>query len=319
MSGPEFADLRPIGPRGTYDPYTALTAYSYGGLNQGQIFPALSPNAPSYDCFREGETILFYLEVGFPKEQTGRDNPDGTYVSGLRIKPWWLRSNVEFRTPGDPAQSGNPTSLMGGMIPDPTNPTISSGTPCRSQIDTDVFGGWSVRDQPFNPLLQFDPVNTALYNAAGGRELGNRNVWYPSPKRLDTMPSNWGSAPLNIARPNTSDSILLDDVWFVPLPNPSTPPWDAAPWNIGAAPGGIPTNYRQNKVFTYPAFGRCLGVSFEVVLSYLADDTLVPYPAPTATPNWPVPPGAGGAGVAPSVRIGYRAGVTSAVVQERLG
>jgi hypothetical protein len=291
-------------------------------LNQGPIIPVISPHAPSYDCFREGETILFYLEVGFPQKLVGRDNPDEVYVSGLRIKPWWLRSNVEFRTPGDPAQSGNPFALMGGMIPDPTDPTISSGTPCRSQIDTDVFGGWSVLNQPFAPGTQFAAVNTTVPTSGGGLGLGNRKVWYPSPKRLDTMPSNWGSAPLNIARPNTSDSILLDDVWYVPLPNPSTPPWDNLPWydNLAPAPGGIPPNYRQTKVFTYPAFGRCLGVSFEVVLAYLANDAPVPYPAPTATPNWPVPPGgAGWPSVPPTVRIGYRAGVTSAVVQERLG
>lgn len=311
MSGPEFADLRPIGPRGTFDPFS-MAAYSYGGLNQGQIFPVLSPNAPNYDGFREGETLLVYLEVGFPQLQAVGVNPDGVYVSGLRIKPWWLRSNMEFRTPGDPGQSGNPLSLMGGMIPDPANPAVSSGKPCRSQIDTDVFGGWSVLDQPFNPLSQFDPVNTNLYNAGGGRGLGNRNVWYPSPKRLDTTPAAWGSSPLNIAVPNTSDSILLDDVWYVPLPNPNSAPWNAAPWNAGAAPAGIPPNYRQNKVFTYPAFGRCLGVSFEVVLAYLADDAPVPYT------GVPVPPGAGG-GVYPHVRIGFRSGVTHAIIQERSG
>lgn len=305
MSGPEFADLKPQSLRGTYSPafYKAL---SPGGLNNGVIYPVIPTdlNFPSgsrsVDCFREGETLLVYIECGFPALQT-EDNPDGTYVSGLRIKPWWLRSNVEYRTPGEPSQSGNPFGVMGGA------PSLGA-SPYPSQIDTQVFGGWNIFSQPFDPSAgQFDPVNK--------NGIGNRNVWYPSPKRLDTVPPAWGSSPLNIALTNTSDSILFDDVWYIPLPNPTSSPWDAAPWNAGAPVlFGCPPNYRQNKVFSYPAFGRCLGISFEVTLALLADDTPVVIPPGEV----PVPPGPNG-GVYPFVNIGYRSGATHAVIQERLG
>jgi hypothetical protein len=294
MSGPQFSDLKPQSVRGVYAP-EILQAVSPGGLNNGKIWPVLaaSPNPPDYSPFREGETLLIYIECGFPAYQDGE-----TYVSGLRIKPWWLRSNVEFRTPGDPVQSGNPPTVMGGV-------PSAGASPYPSQIDTQVFGGWYTVSQPFDPSAgQFDPVNL--------NTLGNRNVWYPSPKRLDTVPSAWGSSPLNIALTNTSDSVLFDDVWYIPLPNPTSAPWNAAPWS-GGSPVllGCPPNYRQNKVFSYPAFGRCLGVSFEVTLALVADDSPVVVPPGEV----PVPPN----NVYPFVRIGYRSGVTHAVIQERLG
>jgi hypothetical protein len=300
MSGPEFADLRPISAGGTYAPFYLQRAFSPGGLNEGQIFPIL-PSPGRLDSFREGETLLVYLEIGFPKVQIV-DNPDGTYVSGLRVKPFFLHANCEFRTPGDPPQTaGNPVGILGGLT------KAVGGVPAPSQIDRDTLGGWSVFSQPFDPTLpQFDVINDNV--------VGNRALWIPSPKRLDTMPAVWGAAPLNVALPGTSDSILLDDVIFCPLPNPSSLPWGdpLSPWNLGPVTGGIPVNYRKTKVFSYPCFGRCLGISLEVVLAYLATDLPVPYT------GIPVPPGPFG-GVYPSIKLGYRAGVTHAVIQERLG
>jgi len=308
MSGPEFQDLKPLAPGGFFSPFFLAQAYSYGGLNQGVIHPVLPPGpVRSLDCFREGETLLIYLEVGFPLKQI-INNPDGTYVSGLRCRPWFLRSNVEFRTPGDSAQSaGNPPGAMGGLKGGPGSPA------CPSQIDHDVFGGWSIFNHPFDPTNQFALVNTNPANAGGGLGLGNRNVWMASPKRLDTVPAAWGSPPLNIAvPPTTSDSVLFDDVWYIPLPNPSVAPWKDPPWILGTPVAGVPPNYRQNKVFTYPCFGRALGCTFEPVLAYLATDLPVPYT------GIPVPPGPNG-GVYPSIRIGYRAGVTHSIIQERVG
>ena len=304
MSGPEFADLKPLSDRGVYAP-AFYKAFSADGLQAGTILPVVAnnsayPTGRSVDAFREGETLLMYIECAFPALQT-ESNPSAVYVSGLRIKPWWLRSNVEYRTPGEPLQSGNPFGVMGGA------PSLGA-SPYPSQIDTQTFGGWNIFSQPFDPSLgQFDPVNL--------NGIGNRNVWYPSPKRLDTVPTVWGSSPLNIALANTSDSILFDDVWYIPLPNPTSSPWNAAPWN-GGSPVllGCPPNYRQNKVFTYPAFGRCLGVTFEITLASLADDAPVVIPPGEV----PTPPGPNG-GAYPFVRIGYRSGVTHAVIQERLG
>ena len=298
MSGHEFSDLRPINQQGIFSPFQYTTRSAEQGVNFGTIWPVVAADLNGLDAFREGATLLIYLEVGFPQTQEGPANPNGVYVSGLRIKPWWLRSAVEFRTPGNPAMSGNPYGVMGGQ-PAP------GGTPYPSQIDTDVFRGWSIFAQPFDPLngQQFALVNTNV--------LGNRNVWLPSPKRLDTVPFALGSAPLNTAIDRTSDSVLLDDIWYVPLPNPSEAPFDTLPWNT-ISPGTlppIPPNHRQNKVFTYPAFGRCLGVSFEITLASLANN------APFVSAGIPVAPG----GSYPSVRIGYRSGVTHSIIQERVG
>jgi len=302
MSGPEFSDLRPINQQGIFSPFEYITLTATQGVNFGKIWPVVAEDGSGLDAFREGTTLLIYLEVGFPRTQEGPViNPNGVYVSGLRIKPWWLRSAVEFRTPGNPAMSGNPYGVMGGRLP----PGPPGGTPYPSQIDTDVFRGWSIFDQPFDPL---DGQQFALINA---NVLGNRNVWLPSPKRLDTVPFALGSAPLNTAIDRTSDSVLLDDIWYVPLPNPGEAPFDASPWsaNLPANLPQIPPNHRQNKVFTYPAFGRCLGVSFEITLASLANN------APFVSAGIPVAPG----GSYPSVRIGYRSGVTHSIIQERVG
>jgi len=290
MSGPEFSDLKPKLDRGIFSPVAPLLPGSVLGVNNGKIHPiiplnASSPTNPSVDCFREGETLLVYIRCRFPTVTEG----SAVYVSGVRMKPWWLRSNVEYRTIGEPSQSGNPLGVMGGA-PSP------GASPFPSQIDTQTFGGWSIFDHPFDLSAgQFAPVNV--------NGLGNRYVWYPSPKRLDTVPPEWGSSPLNIARPNTSDSILLDDVWYLPLPNPTSSPWNASPWNLNGN-----ANYLQNKEFTYPAFGRCLGLSFEFTFAQLSDD------APVETEPTQAPPGD-----YPQLNISYKSGATHAVIQERLG
>jgi hypothetical protein len=291
MSGPEFSDLKPKLDRGTFEPVKPILPGSVLGVNNGMIHPIIPtnttfPTTPSVDCFREGETLLVYIFCRFPTATEGSD----VYVSGVRMKPWWLRSNVEYRTIGEPSQSGNPIGVMGGA------PSLGA-SPYPSQIDTQTFGGWNIFTQPFDPSAgQFDPANS--------NNLGNRYVWYPSPKRLDTVPLAWGSSPLNIARPNTSDSILLDDVWYLPLPNPTSSPWNAEPWSIGEG-----VNYLQNKEFTYPAFGRCLGLSFEFTFAQLSDD------APVETEPTQAPPG----GKYPDIRVSYKSGATHAVIQERLG
>lgn len=302
MSGPEFSDLKPISAKGTFDPFFGQAYSGPGGVQYGTIHPIVQQQ--NVNCFREGETLLIYLEVGFPELQVakGQNPPITTYVSGLRVAPWFLRSNCEFRSPGDPSQSGNPYGRMGGL-------TQLGGTICPSQIDKETLGfptgGWDIFQQPFDFAAgQFDPGDNA-------NSIGNRNVWLRAPKRLDTVPFLLGSAPLNTALDRTSDSVLLDDVWLIPLPNPSRAPWNAAPWIDGTAALGNLPNYRCNKVFTYPAYGRALGLSFEVTLANLADDTPVAYPESGV----PVPPN----DVYPLIRVGYRSGVTQGVIQERAG
>lgn len=306
MSGPEFSDLRPVA-NGVYAPLRT-GAFSFGGLNNGTIYPVRAPGT-SPDSFREGETLLIYLEVWFPLAQDVGVNPDMVYVSGIRIKEWWLRSAVEHRTPGDARQSGNPTDLLGGLIPNvpPTTGTV----PCPSQIDHENFLGWSIADQPFDQSAQFAIVNTntPLGAPPGGRTLGNRGLWIPSAKRLDVLPAALGSAPLNFSTGNNSDSVLLDSVWLCPLPNPNSAPWNAPPWNTVPVGSYFPPGFRVNKVFPAAVLGRALGVSFEVLLARLSDNSpFIPAGIPTA-PN----------SVYPLVSIGYRAGSTHAVNQGRVG
>jgi hypothetical protein len=300
MSGPEFSDLKPVSSRGYFDPFFGQAYSGPGGLEFGTIHPIVQQS--NVDCFREGETLLVYLEVAFPALQVAvqPDPPITTYVSGLRICPFWLRSNVEFRTPGNPGQSGNPYGKMGGLV-------SAGGAACPSQIDKDTLGiphgGWDIFQQPFDAAAgQFvgDNVNT----------LGNRNTWFRSPKRLDTVPPLLGSAPLAFAIPGFSDSLLLYETWLVPLPNPSVAPWNAAPWIDGTPTLGCLPNYRRNHVLHTPVYGRALGVTFEILLANLADDSPI---ARGSTP--PVPPN----DVYPFVRIGYRSGVTHGVLQERAG
>lgn len=305
MSGPEFSDLKPVNSRGYFDPFTQI-AYSPGGLNEGTIFPVVPQTGErSLDCFREGETLILYLEVAFPPLQVAvqPDPPITTYISALRIKPHWLRSAGEFRTVGVATASGNLMGIMGGV--QPTTPPAAAPV----QVDSQIFGGWSVRDMPFDPATQGAAVNLAP-PPAGGLGLGNRRVWFPTPKRLDTVPAALGSSPLNISVGMTSDSIFLDEVFYCPLPNPSKAPWNAAPWNT--VTGGQLTAYKRAWVFHFPVLGRCLGFSFESVLANLVTDVPEPYPVDGSQP---VPPNE----VYCLVKAGYRSGVTHGVLQERAG
>lgn len=300
MSGPEFSDLRPVA-NGVYAPLTVL-GVSPGGLNYGKIHPVTVPGADP-DSFREGETLLIYLEVNFPLAEPVGTNPDLVYVSMLRILPWWLRSNVEQRTIGSPRVSGNPVGVLGGRsAPSP------GGVAYPAQVDHETLGSWSIFDQDFDVADQFAVVNQNSFFQApsGGRAQGSRNAWFPSPKRLDTLPPNWGTAPLANSLSGTSDSVLLADVWAIELPNPNSAPWNAAPWNTVPFGSSYPPAFKRNFVFPCPAFGRALGISFGVSLALLADDS--PFPG-DAAPN----------GRAPFVRIGYKSGSTHAVNQERVG
>lgn len=298
--GPKFGDLRPLSSKGIYEPFAITNAYSYGGLDHGVIHPVVSASAPSLDCFREGETLLVYLDVGFPALVAGQQTP--VYVSGLRLKFWWLRSAVEMRTPGNPATSGNPYGSLGGV----TTP------PSPSNVDSSAFGGWDVFSEPFDGSSQTAFVNTQPAAAGGGAGLGNRGCWFPTTKRLDIVPPLLGGTPTNFSLPGTSDSLLLEENFYVAIPNPTSAPWNAAPWNTPGPDAARPPNFRVRQSFVVPVLGRALGVTFESVLAYVATDAPVPPPVENGQP---VPPGPKGAEIYPSCRIGYRSGVTNSSAQ----
>lgn len=150
--GADFSEFQPKNVRGQLggglDPLTGLQASSPTigftelpltalGLDLGTIFQ-VTPN----NSFRLGQQIFFYLGVYYP--------PVGqTYISKLRLKPWWARQNMEFRQAfGSPGGEYNVAGPATGL-----------------PVDREVFG--------------LGPGN-GLPN--------NHYVWVPSPKRLDVTP-----------------------------------------------------------------------------------------------------------------------------------
>lgn len=83
----------------------------------------------------------------------------------------------------------------------------------------------------------------------------NRNIWIPSPKRLDW--TEWNVPPPPVAVARTSDSIFLDDVWKLDLRDAN----DAAYIAQFPAPQ-VPARWIG---FLYPAMGYALGFTWEGV------------------------------------------------------
>lgn len=138
------------------------------------------------------------------------------YLTRVRLKPWWARPNMEYR------------QAFGGS-------GLPSGAPGNNQglpIDRVVFGNGAQA----NPLTD------------------NRYVWMPSPKRLDQTP--FGTAPPALPPAGHSDSILLDDIWTVDMPDPTDATY--------AAKFVAPQIISVWKPILYPAFGYALGFTYEI-------------------------------------------------------
>lgn len=138
------------------------------------------------------------------------------YLTRVRLKPWWARPNMEFRQAF--GGSGTPSGVPGAAQTVP--------------VDRLVFGNGALA----NPLQD------------------NRYVYMPSPKRLDQTP--YGTSPPAVSPAGHSDSILLDDLWTVDMPDPN----DA----VYAAKFGATQVISIWKPILYPALGYALGFTYEV-------------------------------------------------------
>lgn len=102
------------------------------------------------------------------------------------------------------------------------------------------------------------PIDRSVFGvgAAGGL-LDNRYVWVPSPKRQDTTPET--ATPPGPAPAQHSDSILLDDLWTIDMPDPT----------VAAYAGKFvaPQIVSRWVSILYPAFGFSLGFTFETVVA----------------------------------------------------
>jgi len=119
------AELGRSFPREAVQQYGNLLRYSQGGtfapitlgpsassdIENGTIIPVTS-----LDAFRPGQQILFSLTVynGFV-QGGGRPPVFDSWVSNIRLKPWFLRQGDEFRGPGGSGGwTGNDQLEFGG-------------------------------------------------------------------------------------------------------------------------------------------------------------------------------------------------------------
>lgn len=107
--GAQFSELEPRDPK-TNVPGTAFVTLPANAtpLNNGTIFQFTSLNR-----FRLGQQMFIWLGVSSSVFNNGN-----SWISKLRLKPWWLRPNLEYRAPGDPEYTGLDRETFGGTTID---------------------------------------------------------------------------------------------------------------------------------------------------------------------------------------------------------
>lgn len=100
-----------------------------------------------------------------------------------------------------------------------------------------------------------EPIDRVVFGEGPlGNLLDNRNVWIPSPKRLDITEFQTPPPPASPAR--HSDSLLVQDLWTMDLQDPTDP-------NYSGKFGADQVVARWVPIF-YPAFGYALGITYDV-------------------------------------------------------
>lgn len=130
-------------------------------------------------AFQPGQQVIFYLTVYNSLDVD-------SYISRVRLKPWWKRPSLEKRGPGDP---GNTQVVGSGWV----------------SPDEEQFGSGPV---------------AALTPSSQTRAQDNRLVWFPVPKLLDVTQYQTPNPP-PVAPDRHSDSLFLDDVWTLDLQDPN--------------------------------------------------------------------------------------------------
>ena len=110
MQGAEFGGIQPLNSTGQLAKY-GDTAQSFlilsgagGDINYGLIREVPS----SIGAYRIGQQIWFQLTIF--------QNPENSanWLTRLRLKPWWLCENIEFRAPGVPSWLGVDQAAFSG-------------------------------------------------------------------------------------------------------------------------------------------------------------------------------------------------------------
>jgi hypothetical protein len=103
--GPQFSDIQPKDSRGLLNAATVVLSQGVG-LDYGIIQQVTPLNA-----FRVGQQIWFNLQIG-------QVVPDlQSYITRVRLKPWWLCENIEFRAPGSPTWiDADQSAFSGGTV-----------------------------------------------------------------------------------------------------------------------------------------------------------------------------------------------------------
>lgn len=87
MDGPQFGEIQPKNNLGQLSGTVINLAAQ--GLDYGSIVQ-VTPSG----SFRVGQQIWFNLQVQQALES------EQSYITSVRLKPWWLVENIEFRPPG---------------------------------------------------------------------------------------------------------------------------------------------------------------------------------------------------------------------------
>lgn len=88
--GADFSDLQPRDSRGILDNGFFSLLLTAQGLEHG-VVQQVTPN----NVFRHGQQVIFWLGVANVISEV-----DENFFTRLRLKPWWARSNMEYRQAG---------------------------------------------------------------------------------------------------------------------------------------------------------------------------------------------------------------------------
>lgn len=110
--GADFSEVRPKTDQGRIN---VAGSGTQGTINLGTALDTLE-NGPiaivsPFDAFRPGQQILFWLTV---YNGIRDQDPATPYISRVRLKPWWLRPNNEFRAPGMNPGTNDVSALIPG-------------------------------------------------------------------------------------------------------------------------------------------------------------------------------------------------------------
>lgn len=120
--GAEFAELEPRSVQGLINTFQQFDMTS-NDLEHGVPFPIIaeayglnpstSPAAINgFNAFRIGQQILFWIGISNTIFGSGETE---NWITSLRLKPWWLRNNLEYRPAGWPAWTGLDSSTFLGI------------------------------------------------------------------------------------------------------------------------------------------------------------------------------------------------------------